>query len=188
MRLHNHFIVIQFVNRIISYLFEWRLLAMNSITILALKSPVPSSPKSHLSLRPNGFRVPFGIIRADISRKLKGKVARQDKISNHFPSLFHHKESHCRPVELHICECGVQSCSVPSSSSGHGWFRSNQVYSSEPPYREQGMPWAPVVETVWQSWIGEGGVHIAGPCCALLACISILHLLMPASFKRFPII
>ena len=37
MRLHNHFIAIQFVKRIISYLFEWRLLAMNSITILALK-------------------------------------------------------------------------------------------------------------------------------------------------------
>ena len=117
-----------------------------------------------MSLRPNGFRVPFGIIRADISRKLKGKVARQDKISNHFPSLFHHKESHCRPVELHIGECGVQSCSVPSSSSGHGWFRSNQVYSSEPPYREQGMPWAPVVESAWQSWSGEGGGSISrGP-------------------------
>ena len=37
MFLKYHFIPFQFVNRIISYLLEWCLLAMNSITILALK-------------------------------------------------------------------------------------------------------------------------------------------------------
>ena len=79
--------------------------------------------------------------------------SRQDKISGHFSPQagFTKKESHSRPVELHTLASSVLACRTHADIApilgraervgrvGHGWLRSNQAYSSEPPYREQSM-------------------------------------------------
>ena len=79
--------------------------------------------------------------------------SRQDKISGHFSPQagFTKKESHSRPVELHTLASSVLARRTHADIApilgraervgrvGHGWLRSNQAYSSEPPYREQSM-------------------------------------------------
>ena len=122
--------------------------------------------------------------------------SRQDKISGHFSPQagFTKKESHSRPVEIHTLASSVLARRTHADIApilgraervgrvGHGWLRSNQAYSSEPPYREQSMGRrcsADQMEECVAEWSGRV-FHIAGSHSALLPCISILHPPLPA--------
>ena len=118
--------------------------------------------------------------------------SRQDKISGHFSPQagFTKKESHSRPVELHTLASSVLACRTHADIApilgraervgrvGHGWLRSNQAYSSEPPYREQSMGRRSDGRVCGR--VEWGVFHIAGSHSALLPCISILHPPLPA--------
>ena len=110
--------------------------------------------------------------------------SRQDKISGHFSPQagFTKKESHSRPVELHTLASSVLACRTHADIApilgraervgrvGHGWLRSNQAYSSEPPYREQSMGRrcsADQMEECVAEW-GVGGFPYRGvPLCPI---------------------